>query len=165
MESLLAADSEPPVEMDLSNPDLALIDGMANDLARAGFPAGAMFVPTSLPPEFYDLYYDRIEWEGHPRLQTPFGQMNIYWESELEHFILISHQAGVWQVVPDADTGEALTVAVGAERLYPDLIRIVGGTVAQFDVLEPRAFRTIRAVKGLKHLSSLTDRGVSARLA
>jgi hypothetical protein len=126
-----------------------LLDELIEELTDAGFRSQTLLAPVGDLPKLYQHFGNRVAWpEGRRELlMANGGALRIIWSSKvapLEHYILLRPEVGLWQVVPDPDTGKALTVAVGINELYDDLINIVVQTMARFDVLDPQQMRIMR---------------------
>jgi hypothetical protein len=147
-DALLRAEGAPIVEAGDGDRRFVVLGHLIQELADIGVRPQTLFAPVGDLPRFYKHFGSRATWSGGRReLITPSGPLRIVWSSNaapLEHYILFRPEVGLWRIVPDPDTGKALTVAIGVNQLYDDAINIVVQTMSRFEVLDPHQMRILR---------------------
>ncbi|MBI4596013.1 MAG: toll/interleukin-1 receptor domain-containing protein [Candidatus Tectomicrobia bacterium] len=141
-------------ERDISRsvPDFQVLEAQIAALSLRGIEPDTILAPVNaeiyLP--FTEKYYAPQVSPGGPR-QAKIGetQLNLFWSnkySPLDCFIIFSHRAGTWNVVPDEDTGAAITIALGQSKLYTDKVEVGVETTVKYEITQPEAFCVIPLV-------------------
>jgi hypothetical protein len=148
----------PPSTVTISadNPDFGLILDAVRDLTSLGYKPDVLLAPRSMFVPFNTDKGLRIDWGARPQeaLVAPSGELiEICWSSgiaPLNRFILFESARGVWRVKLDPHTGHRLTVAIGRPESPREAVMFLAETVAKYEIVDPKAFRTI-LVEGEPH--------------
>lgn len=56
----------------------------------------------------------------------------------------MSSTAGIWHVLPDLDTNEELSIAIGNSPSQPGKVEVIAETVAKYELRERKAVSVIQ---------------------
>ena len=139
-------------------PDTAVIPGQGfegllaelDHLASQGTNPDIVLAPIAFMRGFLRGHDRSMEWDQHGRTywRAPDGRrLELFWSSRgrpLDRFIVFDHAAGVWHVKTDSSRGGRLTVAIGEQHTPMPGVMWLAETVAKYEVINPRGFRSFR---------------------
>jgi len=130
-----------------SNPQFQALEQRIETLSQRALKPDIMLAPIELYVPFIQSHDSRIDWTGTPETVAIGGtHLSIFWSHKYapsDCFIVFCSKGGTWRVVPDRETGQAITIALGQSALYPDRVEIGVETTVNYEVTHPEAFCVI----------------------
>lgn len=130
-----------------SNPDFRVLDGAVKQVASRGYSPNSLFAPVNMLPEFYKEYSDKMQWNRPGEFVNIEGiPLRVFWSSQItpiDSFVVTSSECGIWNVLPDAITGSAITIGLGRSQLYPDEVEFLIESLVKYEIRDVQAFARI----------------------
>lgn len=133
--------------------DFGFINKETLRLKEEGFNPNILLAPIDCYVEIMKSQLKSFEWaQGKTYYRTDHQtRLMVFWSNKyvnLEEFIIMDSNAGIWSIKPDLETSRVLTARIGNSRLYPDEVEVLVKTVAKYEIVKPEGISIIRA-KGI----------------
>ncbi|MDO8532651.1 MAG: toll/interleukin-1 receptor domain-containing protein [Dehalococcoidia bacterium] len=128
-----------------SHPEFQVLVDYIQELEHLKLTPDRLLAPVEMMVPFYKFF----EYSSEGRVeyfQIGRSRLAVSWSHEsapLDRFILFDHQACIWKVLPDSNSGTAITIALGQSKLYPDKVGYGVETCVKCEITRPEAFRTL----------------------
>ena len=127
-------------------PEFQALERRIEELSEVAPGPDSMLAPIEVYVPFEKKFYRSMDWTEPTKLILGGGSINIFWSHRYAPsscFAIFSSKAGTWHVVPDQQTGAAVTVAIGRSALYPDRVEIGVETTVRYEIKQSSAFAVI----------------------
>lgn len=131
-----------------TNPNFALLTERISFLQQQNLEPDTILAPIQLFVDFVKFYETRVDWRtGRPELLDINGaRLKVIWSHRfagLYSFVIFSSKAGFWNVIPDQNTGHAVTVAIGEREKLSGYVEYWVETLVRYKVINHHAFARI----------------------
>lgn len=129
-------------------PNFDVLTERISFLRQQNLEPDTILVPIQLYVDFAKFYEHSMDWRtGQPELLDIDGaSLKVFWShgnARLYSFVIFSSKAGVWHLIPDKDTGHAVTVAIGEREESGNYVEYWVETLVYYEVINQRAFARI----------------------
>ena len=147
LEAIKQQVTQEDIAVSRSCPDFKVLELRIENLKNQGTPPNIMFAPIELLPAFHKFFRPTLDWSGDgEELSLGDVKVKIHWsvqDNETPGFIVFHSNAGTWHIVPDPESGKAISIGLGVSRLYPDRVEFNIATLVKYTVDHPNAFCVI----------------------
>lgn len=126
-----------------SNPQFGPLTDQFRVAVRKGLGPDTMLAPNELFSPFNQFYQGQVDWSVSPEeLLIDATRVRMFWcvGAQSDCFIFFPSRAGVWKVIPDLSTGDAISIAIGESSRYPNEVEVVLQTVVRYQVTDSNAY-------------------------
>lgn len=131
-----------------SNPNFSILTERIKYLKRNNLDPDTLLAPIKIFVDFVKFYDSLIDWShGRPeQLVIEDCRLKVFWShkyAQLNSFLIFNSKAGIWHVIPDVETGRAVTIALGESIQLPGRVEYWVETLARYEILDVQAFYRI----------------------
>ena len=135
-----------------SSPDFRVLNERIAWLSNSGLNPDTIIAPVELMVNFIQYYNQQLEWINGAQEMIMVGdrRLRIYWSNKripLRSFIIFNSNAGTWYVVPDPETGRAITIGLGQSSQREDKVEYWVETIVRYEITTKDEFNRINLSK------------------